>query len=91
MLRIATALAAGVLTLSFTVPASAQRRVDPDQPYINACAIVAAAHVGVAPEQVLPGPGFAAPRGLEIKLLVGGVPMGCHITNGFTVLGVWCE
>lgn len=91
MLRIATALAASALALSFTVPASGHHRVDAAQPYINACSIAAAAIVGVAPEQVLPGPSFPAARGLEIKLLVGGIPMGCHITNGFTVLGVWYE
>ena len=82
---IALAIALG-LTAS---PALARRCIDAPAPYVKACSIVAAAHVGVAPEQVLPGPSFPAPRGLEINLLVAGIPMGCHISNGFTVLAVW--
>jgi hypothetical protein len=84
-------IAAAALTYGFAAasPALAARRVDAPAPYVKVCSLVAAAHVGVAPELVLPGPSFAAPRGLVIKLLAGGVPMSCHISNGFTVLGVW--
>ncbi len=89
MYRSTTAIAALIALAATTAPASALRPIDAAAPYVKACSIVAAAHVGVAPENVLPGYSYPAPRGLQIYMLVGGIRMGCHITSGFRVLGVW--